>query len=83
MRRQLRDWRVWVAFLAFTTGLSVGESIVGNLWPGVRGIDAALAHVVVGGAIGGAIAALLLLTVIGLALVLRDLWLKARGTEDR
>jgi hypothetical protein len=73
--RQLRDWRTWGLFGACIAGLSVGEGIVGHLWPRAQGAGYVIIHVVVGAVLGGAIAFLLVAVVI-LAGAVRDRSLK-------
>ena len=73
--RQLHDWRTWGLFGAYIVGLSLGEGIVGHLWPRAHGAGYVITHVVVGAVLGGAIAFLLVAVVI-LADAVRDRGLK-------
>ena len=70
--RQLRDWRTWGLFGACIVGLSLGEGMVSHLWSRARGAGYVITHVVAGGVLGGAIAALLVAVVVILAGAVRD-----------
>ena len=75
--RQLRDWRTWGLFGACIVGLSLSEGLVSHLWPTARGAGyVIITHVVVGGVLGGAIAASLVAVVVILSGAVRDRSLK-------
>ena len=70
--RRLRDWRTWGLIGACVVGLSLSEGMVSHLWPRARGAGYVITHVVAGGVLGGAIAALLVAVVVILTGAVRD-----------